>query len=183
MPGDRFMLCSDGLVDEVATSDIVSILSTVSDPTEAARRLVSSAKSRAGRDNITVAVFDVGSTQPGQVVVTAPPQKRFLQKRLAIAAAVVAAMVLLAGIALGATSARSGYFVAFSGESADAVLVIKKGSPEGWLWIKPTIADTFTLTRQDLLPALETELDRNPQFDDLVSARRYAESIAEVASE
>ena len=181
--GDRFMLCSDGLVDEVAPTEIVSVLGAVKNPTDAANRLVASAKARAGRDNITVAVFDVANVEPGDVTVAPIKQPRSLKKRLVLAAVSVAIVVSILGVVLAASSARSGYFVVFNGERADAVLVIKQGSPSGWLWIQPTIAETSTITRQDVLPALESELDRVPRFETLTAARRYVTSIAEVVSE
>ena len=46
--GDRFVLCSDGLVDEVADTDITAVLVSNSDPQEAAERLVDTANA-AGR--------------------------------------------------------------------------------------------------------------------------------------
>jgi len=57
--GDRFVLCSDGLVDEVADLDITSTLILESDPQAAADRLVEKANEAGGRDNITVIVVDV----------------------------------------------------------------------------------------------------------------------------
>ena len=57
--GDRFVLCSDGLVDEVADVDITSTLVLEADPQDAAERLVEKANGAGGRDNITVIVIDV----------------------------------------------------------------------------------------------------------------------------
>jgi serine/threonine protein phosphatase PrpC len=57
--GDRFVLCSDGLVDEVADLDITSTLILETDPQDAAERLVEKANEAGGRDNITVIVIDV----------------------------------------------------------------------------------------------------------------------------
>ena len=57
--GDRFLLCSDGLVDEVRDDDIVGVLQTVTDPQAAADELVALANRQGGRDNITVIVVDV----------------------------------------------------------------------------------------------------------------------------
>lgn len=56
---DRFLLCSDGLVDEVADDVIESILLAHPDPTDAAHALVDAANAAGGRDNITVVVVDV----------------------------------------------------------------------------------------------------------------------------
>ena len=57
--GDRYLLCSDGLVDEVDDDHIAEILSAHSDPQEAADALVQAANDNGGRDNITVIVADV----------------------------------------------------------------------------------------------------------------------------
>ena len=57
--GDRFLLCSDGLVDEVRDDDIVEVVKTVSDPQTAADELVALANRQGGRDNVTVVVVDV----------------------------------------------------------------------------------------------------------------------------
>lgn len=57
--GDRFVLCSDGLVDEVADDDISNILRSNPDPQKAADTLIASANEAGGRDNVTVVVVDV----------------------------------------------------------------------------------------------------------------------------
>ncbi len=58
--GDRFVLCSDGLVDEVADDAITDVLKAhPDDPDAAARALVDAANESGGRDNITVVVIDV----------------------------------------------------------------------------------------------------------------------------
>lgn len=57
--GDRFLLCSDGLFNEVSEEDILRILTSYASPLEAAQTLVASALQGAGRDNITVVVVDV----------------------------------------------------------------------------------------------------------------------------
>ena len=57
--GDRFLLCSDGLYDEVSNDAIAAVLRRLADPTEAAEELVRIANSAGGSDNITVVVVDV----------------------------------------------------------------------------------------------------------------------------
>ncbi|MET0458000.1 MAG: PP2C family serine/threonine-protein phosphatase [Ilumatobacteraceae bacterium] len=57
--GDRFLLCSDGLVDEVVDDEIVAVLTRLADPQAAADELVATANAQGGRDNITVVVVDV----------------------------------------------------------------------------------------------------------------------------
>jgi protein phosphatase len=57
--GDRYLLCSDGLFNEVAEAGIAAVLRHVDDPAEAADQLVRLAVEGGGRDNVTVVVVDV----------------------------------------------------------------------------------------------------------------------------
>lgn len=57
--GDRYLLCSDGLTDEVEERDIAVVLRTIQEPDEAARELVRRANEHGGRDNITIVIVDV----------------------------------------------------------------------------------------------------------------------------
>ena len=57
--GARYILCSDGLVDEVTDGEIAAILDRHPSAVAAAEALVSAANSAGGRDNITVIVVDV----------------------------------------------------------------------------------------------------------------------------
>ncbi|MBI5088044.1 MAG: serine/threonine-protein phosphatase, partial [Actinobacteria bacterium] len=58
--GDRYVICSDGLVDEVEDFDIHTLLDNhPDDPQAAAEALVSAAIASGGRDNVTVVVIDV----------------------------------------------------------------------------------------------------------------------------
>lgn len=57
--GDRFVLCSDGLVDEVPEEDVLEIALAHPDPQEAAEALVTAANEAGGHDNVTVVVVDV----------------------------------------------------------------------------------------------------------------------------
>jgi len=68
--GDRYVLCSDGLVDEVDDSDITTILLSTPDPEAAADALVAAANTSGGRDNVTVVVVDVleGDLPPAAVI-------------------------------------------------------------------------------------------------------------------
>ena len=57
--GDRYLLCSDGLVDEVEDREIAKVMTSNRDPQRAAQALVDVANSHGGRDNTTVVVVDV----------------------------------------------------------------------------------------------------------------------------
>ena len=64
--GDRVLLCSDGLSNEVGIDEMAEILRTVDDPQEAAERLVEAANEHGGADNITVVVVDVQVGEDGE---------------------------------------------------------------------------------------------------------------------
>ncbi|HEV2767325.1 MAG TPA: Stp1/IreP family PP2C-type Ser/Thr phosphatase [Acidimicrobiales bacterium] len=57
--GDRFLLCSDGLFNEVDDDKIASVLRRLADPDDAAQELVTLAIQAGGRDNVSVVVVDV----------------------------------------------------------------------------------------------------------------------------
>jgi protein phosphatase len=72
--GDRFLLCSDGLTNELTREQISEVLASVSDPHQASELLVQAARTHGGSDNITAVVVDVvvGEDGDGSVPVVAP---------------------------------------------------------------------------------------------------------------
>jgi len=57
--GDRLLLCSDGLTNELSDSRIAATLRRIAEPQEAADELVRQARAQGGGDNITAVVVDV----------------------------------------------------------------------------------------------------------------------------
>ncbi len=57
--GDRYLLCSDGLFNEVDANTIATILATEADPEAATQKLIAAANEGGGRDNITTVIADV----------------------------------------------------------------------------------------------------------------------------
>lgn len=57
--GDRFLLCTDGLSNEVTNDQMEAVLRRLADPDEATAELVRQANEHGGRDNITVVIVDV----------------------------------------------------------------------------------------------------------------------------
>lgn len=58
-PGDRFILCSDGVTDGVSDAELNRILQSSSDPQTAAKAIVEAAQAGGSRDNITCAAIFV----------------------------------------------------------------------------------------------------------------------------
>ena len=57
--GDRYLLCSDGLTNEISDTEIAEILSNQTDPQQAVDQLIQSALENEGLDNVTAIVVDV----------------------------------------------------------------------------------------------------------------------------
>lgn len=58
-PGDRVLMCSDGLWGEVEDRDLQQILNTYADPRVAVRELVKAAHHGGGKDNVTVVLVGI----------------------------------------------------------------------------------------------------------------------------
>ncbi|NER81513.1 MAG: serine/threonine-protein phosphatase, partial [Leptolyngbya sp. SIO1D8] len=68
--GDRFLLCSDGLTEELSDSIIASHLKTIRASESVVKALIHSAKQHGGRDNITVIIVTLlpdNAPQEGEV--------------------------------------------------------------------------------------------------------------------
>ena len=57
--GQRYLLCSDGLVNEVPNGEVSKVLANTADPQEAVGILVDKANEAGGRDNISVLIIDI----------------------------------------------------------------------------------------------------------------------------
>jgi len=184
--GDRYVLCSDGLVDEVDDEQIASILRASSDAQLAADTLVAAANANGGRDNVTVVVVDVADDVPDSAatIVTTPPSDatavsapRGPRVRRLVAAFAAVVIVAAGAIAVTGWYARGGYFVGFDGRDDDAMLVVFKGRPQQILWFSPTVRVETGVTRAEVFPALAADIDDEPEYDSLAKARAYVESI------
>ena len=180
--GDRFMLCSDGLVDEVPLDEITEMMREHSAPQHVAERLVTAAKRHGGRDNITVIVVDVSINAAAQEAVVDPDiapviaseSTMSIKKRIL---ALVVVIVLCSGGFIALRHQRSGYFVAFTNSSSSATIAIYKGQPGGLLWIKPTVVEVSTTKRYSMQSEFQREIDRVQQFDSVDKARSYLKMI------
>ena len=183
--GDRFMLCSDGLVDEVPLGELTAMMREHTTPQQVAERLVTAAKWHGGRDNITVIVLDVSiNAATAEVVVdpditpdTASESTTSIKKRVL---ALVVVVLLCIGGFIAVRQQRSGYFVAFTNSSSSATIAIYKGQPGGLLWIKPTVVEVSTTKRVAMQSGFQREIDRVLQFDSLDKARSYLKKFGAV---
>lgn len=192
--GDRYILCSDGLVDEISNEEILAISMQNDDPQRAAECLIAAANDRGGRDNVTVIVVDVrlsdkSSSTPknaeplvelaplaleSQKVETRSNSTHKLSKLLIPLIVIVA--ISLAFVA-GARLSQRGYFVGFDDSTLDSHVVIYKGSSRNFLWYGPTTASTSDISRERLVAALIREVESHPQFDSLEDAQSYVDAL------
>jgi len=194
--GDRIVLCSDGLVDEVADNEIARVLGQHTDPQETAEALVMVANTNGGRDNTTVIVVDVlddisepiassapDNTAPMQspsvdavvggsgVVGVASVSGRGKKSRIGMVlfwSALVA--IVLSGITIVGVYARSGYFIGFDKDSRVAVY---RGRVGGVLWFNPTIDTQTTLSGEDLPEDVLRDVALNRTFTSSTMASKY----------
>jgi serine/threonine protein phosphatase PrpC len=64
VPGDRFVICSDGLTKELTDYGIRHFLEENRDPAAAVEAMLAAALENGGRDNITIIVLDVDDSSP-----------------------------------------------------------------------------------------------------------------------
>lgn len=187
--GDRIVLCSDGLVDEVPDTDIATVLSQHSDAQETAEALVLVANANGGRDNTTVVVVDIlddisepvdlpeaETTKEIPVVTEAPPATT--KKKKSVVGVVlfwsVLIAIVLSSVTILGVYARSGYFIGF--DSSENVAVYR-GRPGGFLWFQPTV-DTQTELAGDELPEdILRDVALNRTFTSSSQAQKYLSLI------
>ena len=190
--GDRVVLCSDGLVDEVADSEILKVLTQHTDPQETAEALVMVANANGGRDNTTVIVVDIldDISEPVELPIvednTAPMKVladvQIAKKRKRITIGVVLFWSVLASLVMGAvaivgTYARSGYYLGFN--DSDHV-VVYRGRVGGVLWFEPTIDTETELTGDELPDDVLRDVALNRTFTSSSLARQFL-SLVQVA--
>jgi serine/threonine protein phosphatase PrpC len=78
-PGDRMLICSDGLTGFVEDDDLEVIVSGVDDPEECCRRLVDTANERGGADNITVILIAFEEFESGGISLDGRDRKTWLR--------------------------------------------------------------------------------------------------------
>ena len=218
--GDHYLLCSDGLVDEIGDAQIAAAMRRLEDPTEVVDELVRLTLEAGARDNVSVLVVRVDTSAPagdnsvadalgggatstptlqataipldagdvGYISARVPldpegehdhedfepaePRASTLQRR-AIAALILTVLIVIGGIWVIASYARNNYFVGFENQQ----IVVYQGRPGGVLWFDPTVEEGVGLLRDDLTPALASEVEGNPEFDNLADAQQYVSKL------
>lgn len=72
--GDVFVICSDGVTNELSDSELAQFVSIECTPSEIATKIVEAAVSSGGRDNATVVVVALGSSAPHEELADTAPR-------------------------------------------------------------------------------------------------------------
>jgi PPM family protein phosphatase len=193
-PGDRLLVCSDGLTNMVSDSSIGGVLRRQADAQRAADTLVEMANEAGGDDNITVVVIDVlEDAAEGLAVSSAPdsgpvheeptgewepPAGRRPRGRRALRILVwILPVLLLVGGGLGAVGwyARRTFYVGLKGDQ----VTVFRGVPGGVLGWDPTVERTTRLTAAELTPAERTDLEGGHRFSSKKKADRFVGRLEE----
>lgn len=67
-PGDRFLICSDGLTEHLTDDDLAFMLGSGGDAQQVAEQMIAMTLDRGAKDNVTVVVIDAaaGGDDPGE---------------------------------------------------------------------------------------------------------------------
>lgn len=140
VPGDRLLLCSDGLTSMLYDDAIGDILARHADPGAAARALADAANDAGGQDNITVVVVDI-TGEPGHAAdAPSSPEasRRWISRGLWLLAAIA---IVTAGVWGTVAYARSEAFVT----EENGVLVVYRGLPGSFAGVELKWKDWETM--------------------------------------
>ena len=182
--GDRYLLCSDGLFNELDDDRLAEALA-VGSVQEVADRLVDEAVDNGGHDNVTVLVAEVvggpEARDAGRSAIPAARSERssrgsegidegpdVLLTGLAMAAFVVATVVLVLGL-----YAHQGWFIG----SDDGDVAVFRGRPSGLLWFEPTLVEGGDLRVAGLDGPTRIAVDETIVVGSLDEARRLIEGF------
>jgi len=187
LAGDRLLLCSDGLSNELGGDTLARLSSAPFTLDEAVVQLVEAAKEAGGRDNITAVLveFDevsvtatpikrtISSVTPPVARAASPTQKR--RKRRRLSWRTPAALLLFAGVVVGAyfTVHWYAYSTYYLGNDAGTVAVYQ-GQPSGVLWFKPIKVFDTNYHVGALRAAARVQLDQTIGEPTLKAALDYA---------
>ncbi|WP_350454661.1 Stp1/IreP family PP2C-type Ser/Thr phosphatase [Slackia heliotrinireducens] len=151
-PGDRLMICSDGLSSMVPDEGLEKILAGIADPQACADKLVAAALREGGHDNVTTIVVDI----PGD-----EERVRRRVSRKSRISAIFGLIIFLAVIA-GAVFGGNAYLnhVAFLTANDTGEVVICRGLPGKVLGFQTWEVDTATGVSVEDLDLPTTTIER-----------------------
>jgi PPM family protein phosphatase len=190
-PGDRILLCSDGLSNELSADELCELASAESPLEEIVVALVAAARDAGGRDNITAVLleFDEVEVAPAPIrrtVSTRPPPRTPSPARVAthhvsrrFTWRVVAAVTLLGAVGVAFVLvmhwfAYSSYYLADDA----GVVAVYQGQPGGVMWYPPVKVLDTRYAVSGLIPVDQADLAATIAEPSLDDALTYAQSMA-----
>jgi len=193
VPGDRLLLCSDGLSGMVQPDDIAATLRREDDPVRAAAQLVDAANQAGGEDNITVVVVavtdeapvralsePVSPVEPAVAPVDEPPTEpgeRRRRRARGVGRVLLWALpiVLVLAIAVAAVGwyARRSYYVGVS----HGQVTVFKGVPGGLAGWDPTIERRTAIKVAALRPAAQAQVEDHQTFSSRDDAEKFVDRL------
>lgn len=189
--GDRLVLCSDGLVDEVSDAEISKVIGQHSNAQECAEALIMVANTNGGRDNTTVVVVDIADDISAPVAVvpdnddtqqieSVPPVLVKEKRRITVGMTLfwsALVIIVLGVIVIMGVYGRSGYYLDFT---KDDTVAIYRGRVGGVLWFDPTIDTETELKGDDLPPDILRDVMTNREFASSSQARKFLSLVQQV---
>ncbi len=193
MPGDRLLLCSDGLSNELDADTLARLASAPNGLELAVERLVAAAKVAGGRDNISAILIEfddvnVASTPIRRTMSTAPPpvwassprpsSKEKGQSRLTWrvwVATLVLLAVLAGGLGIVHWYAYSTYYL--GDDSGTRTIAVYQGQPQGVLWFQPVMVENTKYSATQLRPTDARNLAATISEPSLTVALTYAQYL------
>ncbi|HEX4531001.1 MAG TPA: Stp1/IreP family PP2C-type Ser/Thr phosphatase [Acidimicrobiia bacterium] len=191
-PGDRLLLCSDGLTGMVQAETIAATLRREEDPARAAAALIDAANVAGGEDNITAVVVAVTDDPPLRAVSepVAPIEATVVEEEPApdagerrrrgargVGRVLLWALpiVVVLGVAVGAVGwyARRSYFV----DLHQGRVTVFKGVPGGLAGWDPTIERRTAIAADQLRPADLAAVKDREKFSSLDDANAFVARI------
>ena len=174
-PGDRLLLCSDGLYSMVEDEQIQSILARTRDPQRCASALVNAAIAAGGLDNTTVIVVDITGDSIEQ------RKKKVFRSRMGMVALILALLAIVgtAAFALSSYINNSAYLI-----TEDGKVAVYQGIDDEFLGMPLSHLDRVTDVKVDDLEAgVQVRLEEGIALDSLDEANniinQYEEYVAQ----
>jgi protein phosphatase len=191
LKGDRLLLCSDGLSNELDSDTLARLASAPFTLEESVTQLIEAAKEAGGRDNISAVLLEFDdisvASRPIQRTIssTTPPVaksaavttvRRRKNRRLTWRTPFVAAVLI--GVVVGAYFilhwyAYSTYYLG----NDSGVVAIYQGQPGGVLWFKPSLLVDTGYNVKTLRPGDQAALNQSISEPTLKAARHYSDYL------
>ena len=190
VPGDRYLLCSDGLFNEIDDDKIAEILMEDEELEKIAQKLVNHALQAGGNDNITALVLSVTEETKHEKenwvlneMVPYPAFKPLLNQSIdqeirnfdwkPIAICLSTLLLIISVFTAIGLYARNGWFV---GEYNGGVAIFK-GQSQGVLWFEPTVERKTQISILDLSEETRQMVVNSISMDSFEEAERFVKAI------